>query len=78
LNGTHLLLVSAVDVSLLGENIISKENTKAVLDASKDVVVEANAEKTMCIVMSHHLSTGQNNYIMVANKSVENVAEFKY
>jgi hypothetical protein len=74
LNGTHLLLVSAVDVSLLGENIISKENTKAVLD----VVVEANAEKTMCIVMSHHLSTGQNNYIMVANKCVENIAEFKY
>jgi hypothetical protein len=28
--------------------------------------------------MSHHQTAGQNHYIKIANKSFENVAEFKY
>jgi hypothetical protein len=38
LNGTHQLSAYADDVNMLGENIdIVKKNTKALLDASKEV-----------------------------------------
>jgi hypothetical protein len=44
LSGTHQLLVYT-DVNLLGENItIVKKNTEALLDASKEVGLEVNAE----------------------------------
>jgi hypothetical protein len=46
-NGTHQLLSIAVDVTLLGKNIsLIKENTEAVLGASKKVSPDINAEKT--------------------------------
>jgi hypothetical protein len=48
------------------------------LDASKEVGPEVNAEKTKYMFMSHHQTTGQNHYIWVANESFENVAKFKY
>jgi hypothetical protein len=79
LNRTHQLLVYADDITLLGENInIIKKNAEAVLDdASKEIGLEVNSEKTKYMFMSHHQIAGQSNYIRVANKSFEKVAKFK-
>jgi hypothetical protein len=47
LNGTHQLLAYADDVNLLGDNIDTiKKDTETLIDASKEVGLEINAEKT--------------------------------
>jgi hypothetical protein len=47
LNGTHQLLAYADFVNIVGENLDTiQKNTKAVLDASKEVGLEINPEKT--------------------------------
>jgi hypothetical protein len=40
--------------------------------------LEVNSEKTKYMFMSRHHTAGQSNYIRVANKSFEKVAEFRY
>jgi hypothetical protein len=52
LNGTHQLLASAADVNLLGDNIDTstiKKNTETLTDASKEVGLEINVDKTKYI-----------------------------
>jgi hypothetical protein len=47
LNGTHQLLAYADDVNLMGDNIdTKKKNTETLIDASKEVGLEINVEKT--------------------------------
>jgi hypothetical protein len=47
LNGTHQLLVCTDGVNLLGDNVGTiKKNTETLIDTSKEVGLEANAEKT--------------------------------
>jgi hypothetical protein len=55
LNGTHQLLVCADDVNLLGDNI----NQAEVSDASKNVGLDANAEKTKCMLMFRQQNAGK-------------------
>jgi hypothetical protein len=53
-------------------------NTETLLEASRDVGLEINAEMTKYMIMSCHPNSGQNQNIRIANESFENVAKFKY
>jgi hypothetical protein len=79
LNGTHQLLVYADGTYLLGDSInTTKENTESNLEASRDIGLEINTEKTKYMIMSRHQDSEQNQNIRTANESSENVAKFKY
>jgi hypothetical protein len=55
-------------VNLLGDNIdATKKNMETLIDASKDVGLEVNTEKTKYMLLSRH-------NIKIANKCFENVA----
>jgi hypothetical protein len=79
LNWTHLLLAYANDVNIVGENIDTiQKNTKALLDASKEVGLEVNPEKTKYMLMSQCQKAEQRQSIKIGNGSFESVAKFKY
>jgi hypothetical protein len=76
LNGTHQLLAYADDVSLLGDTV--KKNTETLINASREVGLEINAEKIKYMLLSYQQNACQNWDIKIANRSFENVSFSKY
>jgi hypothetical protein len=72
-------LVYANDVNLLGDSVNTiRENSETLLEASRDIGLEINAEKTKYMIMCRHPNSGQNQNIRIANESFEKVEKFKY
>jgi hypothetical protein len=79
LNGTHQLLAYADVMNLLGDNIDTlKKNTETFIDASKEIGLEINVDKTKYMLLSHDQNVGQNRDIKIGNSSFENVSQFIY
>jgi hypothetical protein len=61
LNGTHELLVYAVDDDILFGSVYStQKNTEALAVTSKEAGIEVNGDKTKYTVMSRYQHAGQN------------------
>jgi hypothetical protein len=54
------------------------KNAGISIDANKEVGLEVNTKKTKYMLLSRHQNAGQNNNINIANRSFENVSQFKY
>jgi hypothetical protein len=71
--------VIAEDENLLGDNIdIMTKNIGALIGASREVGLEINVEKTKYMLLCGRQNAGQNRDIKIANKSFENLSQFKY
>jgi hypothetical protein len=79
LNVSHQLLAYADDVNLLRDNIdTAKKNIETLIDASKEIGLEINVEKTKYLLLSRHQNADPNRDIKISNRSFENVSQFKY
>jgi uncharacterized protein (UPF0335 family) len=79
LNGTHQLLAYADDVNQLEDNIDTiNKNTETLIDATKEVGLEVNVEKTKYMLVSRDQNAEQNREIKIGHRSFGNVSQFNY
>jgi hypothetical protein len=71
-NGLRLWRVAAnTDVNLLGDNTDTiTKNTETLIDASMEVGLKINVEKTMYMLLSRHQNAGQNRDIKIAKTDI--------
>jgi hypothetical protein len=78
-NEIGLELVYADNANLLDDRLNTiKENTETLLEASRDIGLEINAEKTKYMIMTRHQNSGRNQNIKIANESFEKMEKFRY
>jgi hypothetical protein len=79
LNGTHQFLAYADDVNPLGDdtNTVNR-NIETLNDASTEVGIEVNVEKTKNMLVSRDQNADQNRDIKIGNRSFQKVSQFKY
>jgi hypothetical protein len=66
-------------VNLLGDNIDTiNKIAQTLIDASKEVGLEVNVERTEYMLVSRDQNADQNRDIQTGNRSFENVSHFKY
>jgi hypothetical protein len=58
-NETHQVLAYADDVNLLGDKKIIKRDTETLINASKEVSLGVNEDKTKYMFESHHHNAGK-------------------
>jgi hypothetical protein len=75
----HQVYKSSPPVPILSQtNPVINKNTQSLIDASKEVDIEVNLEKTKYMLVSQDQNAGQNREIKIGNRSFENVSQFKY
>jgi hypothetical protein len=68
-----------INVNILGGNVHTiKENTEALVVASKGIGLEVNSDKSKYIVMSRDQNAGQQPNIKTENKDFETEEQFRY
>ena len=79
LDGTHQIVVYAVDIYILGGSVHTiKENTETLVVASKKIGLDVNDDKTKYMATSRDQNAGQRHIIKTDNISLEMAEEFKY
>jgi hypothetical protein len=79
LNGTHQLLAYADDDNILGGSVHTvRENSEALVVATKEIGLEVNTDKTKTMVMSRDRNAGRGEGVKIDNRSIERVKVFKY
>jgi hypothetical protein len=67
-----------LELNVTHQLLVIKESSETLLEASRDIGLQINAEKTKYMIMSRHPNSGQNQNIRTAKGSFENVATFRY
>jgi hypothetical protein len=66
-------------VNLLRDNIDTiNGNTETLIDATKEVAIEVNVEKTKYMLVSRDQNADQNRDIKIENRSFENASQFMH
>jgi hypothetical protein len=78
LNVTLQLLVHADDNILYGSVQTIENNKEALVVASKEIVLEDNADRTKYMVMPREQNAGRSQDIKIDNSSFERMEELKY